>query len=241
MSDGAPHQPARYDRRVCSICLERYTESNPSVLYPCGHSYHLQCAESWFLRSAKCPVCDQNIRDPGMFSVDTDCRPDRGPRDSTTSLDAASQSVSMADSAGDDSSPTCVAAPRPPPPPPRRDSSGSDAASPSPDQTRLAAEPTSSGPGAANNSPTERDAPAPRPRPPCHVTDTDSDHEGASLLRRDSVGSSGPRRDEDSHAEEETNQTPPTDEPQRRRVGVRSLPGRLATTASALLCCWRFR
>merc|ERR1711916_302740 len=61
----------RFDRQSCPICLENFSQANPSVLYSCGHNYHLQCAESWFVRSSRCPVCDQDIRDASCH-VDED-------------------------------------------------------------------------------------------------------------------------------------------------------------------------
>ena len=54
-----------FNQKTCAICLERYTQDNPAILYSCRHAFHFQCAEAWFLRSAKCPVCDRNIRNAG--------------------------------------------------------------------------------------------------------------------------------------------------------------------------------
>lgn len=30
---------------------------NPRFLYACGHTFHLQCAESWLQRASTCPFC----------------------------------------------------------------------------------------------------------------------------------------------------------------------------------------
>lgn len=46
-----------YRLSTCPICLERFTLTNPAVLVQCEHGFHLQCLESWRMRSPECPVC----------------------------------------------------------------------------------------------------------------------------------------------------------------------------------------
>lgn len=51
-----------FNQTMCCICLEKYTDDNPPVEYSCEHAFHLQCAEAWFMRSPRCPVCESDIR-----------------------------------------------------------------------------------------------------------------------------------------------------------------------------------
>lgn len=41
---------------TCSICLDKLTEINCSVL-PCGHKYHFDCIYSWLEKDNSCPNC----------------------------------------------------------------------------------------------------------------------------------------------------------------------------------------
>ncbi|XP_054799482.1 E3 ubiquitin-protein ligase RHF2A-like isoform X2 [Prosopis cineraria] len=45
----------------CSICLEDFSESNPSTVTTCKHDFHLQCILEWCQRSSQCPMCWQSI------------------------------------------------------------------------------------------------------------------------------------------------------------------------------------
>ncbi|GKV01341.1 hypothetical protein SLEP1_g13898 [Rubroshorea leprosula] len=46
---------------ACSICLEEFSESDPSTLTNCKHEFHLQCILEWCQRSSQCPMCWQHI------------------------------------------------------------------------------------------------------------------------------------------------------------------------------------
>ncbi|KAI3853054.1 hypothetical protein MKX03_033077 [Papaver bracteatum] len=46
---------------ACSICLEAFTESDPSTVTTCKHEFHLQCILEWAQRSSQCPMCWQAI------------------------------------------------------------------------------------------------------------------------------------------------------------------------------------
>ncbi|KAI3991341.1 hypothetical protein MKX01_034660 [Papaver californicum] len=46
---------------ACSICLEAFTESDPSTVTNCNHEFHLQCILEWAQRSSQCPMCWQAI------------------------------------------------------------------------------------------------------------------------------------------------------------------------------------
>ncbi|KAM7263286.1 hypothetical protein ACFE04_000969 [Oxalis oulophora] len=51
---------------ACSICLDDFSESNPSSTTNCRHDYHLQCILEWCQRSSQCPMCWQaiSLKDP---------------------------------------------------------------------------------------------------------------------------------------------------------------------------------
>lgn len=51
---------------ACSICLEDFSESDPSTLTTCKHDFHLQCILEWCQRSSQCPMCWQpiSLKDP---------------------------------------------------------------------------------------------------------------------------------------------------------------------------------
>ncbi|CAN6196923.1 unnamed protein product [Urochloa humidicola] len=51
---------------TCSICLEAFSDSDPSAVTSCKHEFHLQCILEWCQRSSQCPMCWQAIsmKDP---------------------------------------------------------------------------------------------------------------------------------------------------------------------------------
>ncbi|XVE96238.1 hypothetical protein REPUB_Repub02eG0204500 [Reevesia pubescens] len=51
---------------ACSICLEEFSESDPSTVTNCKHEFHLQCILEWCQRSSQCPMCWQaiSLKDP---------------------------------------------------------------------------------------------------------------------------------------------------------------------------------
>ncbi|CAK8544178.1 unnamed protein product [Lathyrus sativus] len=51
---------------ACSICLEEFSNSDPSTITVCRHEFHLQCVLEWCQRSSKCPMCWQpiSLKDP---------------------------------------------------------------------------------------------------------------------------------------------------------------------------------
>uniref|UniRef100_A0A2N9H6S2 RING-type E3 ubiquitin transferase n=1 Tax=Fagus sylvatica TaxID=28930 RepID=A0A2N9H6S2_FAGSY len=51
---------------ACSICLEDFSESDPSTVTTCKHEFHLQCILEWCQRSSQCPMCWQaiSLKDP---------------------------------------------------------------------------------------------------------------------------------------------------------------------------------
>ncbi|XP_022746879.1 E3 ubiquitin-protein ligase RHF2A-like isoform X2 [Durio zibethinus] len=51
---------------TCSICLEEFSDSDPSTVTNCKHEFHLQCILEWSQRSSQCPMCWQaiSLKDP---------------------------------------------------------------------------------------------------------------------------------------------------------------------------------
>ncbi|XP_065866104.1 E3 ubiquitin-protein ligase RHF2A [Euphorbia lathyris] len=51
---------------ACSICLEPFSDTDPSTVTSCKHEFHLQCVLEWCQRSSQCPMCWQSIsmKDP---------------------------------------------------------------------------------------------------------------------------------------------------------------------------------
>ncbi|XP_022766913.1 E3 ubiquitin-protein ligase RHF2A-like isoform X2 [Durio zibethinus] len=51
---------------ACSICLEEFSENDPSTVTNCKHEFHLQCILEWCQRSSQCPMCWQaiSLKDP---------------------------------------------------------------------------------------------------------------------------------------------------------------------------------
>ncbi|CAN6203078.1 unnamed protein product [Urochloa humidicola] len=51
---------------ACSICLEAFSDGDPSAVTSCKHEFHLQCILEWCQRSSQCPMCWQAIsmKDP---------------------------------------------------------------------------------------------------------------------------------------------------------------------------------
>ncbi|KAK3126425.1 hypothetical protein QOZ80_7AG0556410 [Eleusine coracana subsp. coracana] len=54
------------DDDACSICLEAFSDSDPSAVTNCKHEFHIQCVLEWCQRSSQCPMCWQAIsmKDP---------------------------------------------------------------------------------------------------------------------------------------------------------------------------------
>lgn len=50
---------------MCAICIEDFEESNIVRLLQCGHIFHPECIDPWFLtRQARCPLCKANYYAP---------------------------------------------------------------------------------------------------------------------------------------------------------------------------------
>ena len=46
-----------YFSSACTICLEDYEESYKLKALICGHAFHIDCVNTWLLKSKKCPYC----------------------------------------------------------------------------------------------------------------------------------------------------------------------------------------
>lgn len=50
-----------FNGECCAICLETYTESSVSHILPCGHAFHVDCADQWLRTSERCPLCKKRV------------------------------------------------------------------------------------------------------------------------------------------------------------------------------------
>jgi hypothetical protein len=47
---------------TCSICHNRYTNRDIiRSMSPCGHFFHIGCADAWFCNHTTCPLCRANL------------------------------------------------------------------------------------------------------------------------------------------------------------------------------------
>lgn len=48
----------------CAVCLETFKVGEKCRLLPnCGHSFHVQCIDSWLLKTPVCPICRTCVDD----------------------------------------------------------------------------------------------------------------------------------------------------------------------------------
>lgn len=62
------------DGLECAVCLCEFEENEKGRLLPnCGHSFHVECIDMWFLSHSTCPLCriaaqpEQPVLDPARF------------------------------------------------------------------------------------------------------------------------------------------------------------------------------
>jgi len=48
----------------CAVCLSEYDSGDVLRRLPCGHHFHVKCADQWLCRSKACPLCRQDIDVP---------------------------------------------------------------------------------------------------------------------------------------------------------------------------------
>jgi hypothetical protein len=53
----------------CAVCLDNFKMGDKCRLLPnCGHSFHVQCIDSWLLQTPICPIC-RTIANPPKIDV----------------------------------------------------------------------------------------------------------------------------------------------------------------------------
>ncbi|XP_076883955.1 RING-H2 finger protein ATL3-like [Bidens hawaiensis] len=64
--------PGRFREGLqCAICLSRVEEGEKIRLLPkCGHGFHMECIDMWFLSHSSCPVCRKSIVDQFEMPID---------------------------------------------------------------------------------------------------------------------------------------------------------------------------
>jgi len=49
------------DHASCAVCLAEYMDEDRLRLLPCGHHFHVQCADKWLRQNKRCPLCMRGI------------------------------------------------------------------------------------------------------------------------------------------------------------------------------------
>ena len=70
--ENPPAQPMDVDEAGyrCPVCLGPYDNSNPIMLYHCGHNIHECCLRTALGQSTQCPICRQS---PGISAQQINC------------------------------------------------------------------------------------------------------------------------------------------------------------------------
>jgi len=63
---------------TCTICLERYTEFEPAMVFQCGHAFHVQCVMQWRMRSRSCPLCWERLEEAYLSTLDDAMQTNKG-------------------------------------------------------------------------------------------------------------------------------------------------------------------
>ncbi|XP_051123314.1 RING-H2 finger protein ATL56-like [Andrographis paniculata] len=46
----------------CSVCLENFRVGDRCRILPvCGHCFHIECIDSWLMKTGACPVCRTSV------------------------------------------------------------------------------------------------------------------------------------------------------------------------------------
>jgi len=51
---------------TCLVCLSKYEYGDALRRLPCGHAFHICCADQWLLRTNACPCCRKPIDDESI-------------------------------------------------------------------------------------------------------------------------------------------------------------------------------
>ena len=61
----APAKPTvNDDECACLVCLQQYETDEVLRKLPCGHSFHICCADQWLFQTNACPCCRKPIDGP---------------------------------------------------------------------------------------------------------------------------------------------------------------------------------
>lgn len=59
-------------RSTCAICIEEFQEGCKVRVLPCGHTFHAECIDIWFIEkqpSLTCPMCKGEVDFPALFAA----------------------------------------------------------------------------------------------------------------------------------------------------------------------------
>ncbi|KAG7531162.1 Zinc finger RING-type [Arabidopsis suecica] len=57
--------PPSEEKEECSVCLSEFEEEDEGRLLPkCGHSFHVDCIDTWFRSRSTCPLCRAPVQPP---------------------------------------------------------------------------------------------------------------------------------------------------------------------------------
>ncbi|KAL7347107.1 RING-type domain-containing protein [Encephalitozoon intestinalis] len=56
-----PYSSQEFINKGCIICLEDFEEGGYVRNLGCGHAFHKECVDKWFLRNLACPICRSRI------------------------------------------------------------------------------------------------------------------------------------------------------------------------------------
>lgn len=65
-----------YDKTIhtfseeCSICLDKFVQSEKVILLECKHSYHPKCLYGWIREKMVCPTCKKLISMKQNYDMD---------------------------------------------------------------------------------------------------------------------------------------------------------------------------
>ena len=51
------YTPDSKETKICSICMEEIQPNQIVRVLNCGHQYHHQCIDKWFIQHKSCPYC----------------------------------------------------------------------------------------------------------------------------------------------------------------------------------------
>jgi hypothetical protein len=61
IDDAAPKVPGKTADAICPICLDDLAEVADVRKTRCGHPFCAPCFETWYARSPRCPLCNEDF------------------------------------------------------------------------------------------------------------------------------------------------------------------------------------